>query len=286
MSSKLILGTVQFGLDYGINNTSGLPSLKKVFSILNYAKGEVSCLDTASGYGVSEERIGLYHSKYLGEIFDVNTKFPKGIIEKPLEVVKSAIDKLKVSKVDTMMFHSLEDFKLNQEKMKLLLKEGKGNYFKKFGISVYTVDELEELKNITEVEVVQISFNLLDNDAKKGIILTELKELGKEIHVRSCFLQGLFFKSPEDLGPNLKDAAKYLYEINNIAKINNYSIGELALSYCTSKSYIDKVLIGVDSKDQLQQNLNWASLALNEEAEKMVDSISVKEEVLLNPSKW
>ena len=286
MKNKLILGTVQFGLNYGINNKSGLPSLEKVFDILDFANNYITCLDTARSYGISEERIGKFHEKNSNRKFGVNTKFPKGIIEKPLEVVKSAIDKLKVSKVDTMMFHSLEDFKLNQEKMELLLKEGKGNYFKKFGISVYTVDELEELKNITEVEVVQVSFNLLDNDAKKGMILSELKELGKEIHVRSCFLQGLFFKSPEDLGPNLKDAAKYLDEINNIAKINNYSIGELALSYCTSKSYIDKVLIGVDSKDQLQQNLNWASLALNEEVEKMVDSIDVKEEVLLNPSKW
>ena len=286
MLSKLILGTVQFGLDYGINNNSGLPSLEKVFTILNYAKGEVSCIDTASGYGISEERIGLYHFKHLGEIFDVNTKFSKGIIENPLKELKTALLKLKVPIINTMMFHSLDDFRLNQEKMEILLKEGKGNYFKKIGVSVYTVEELEKLKNIVQIEVIQVSFNLLDNHAKKGMILTELKELGKEIHVRSCFLQGLFFKSTEDLEENLKDAAKYLDELNHIAKMNNYSIGELALSYCISKPYIDKVIIGVDSKDQLQQNLKWASLRLNEEVEKTIDCIDVKEEFLLNPSKW
>ena len=286
MLSKLMLGTVQFGLDYGVNNTSGLPSLEKVFSILNYAKGEVSCLDTASGYGISEERIGLYHFNHLGEIFEVNTKFSKGIIENPLKELKTALLKLKVPIINTMMFHSLDDFRLNQEKMEILLKEGKGNYFKKFGVSVYTVEELEKLKNIVQIEVIQVSFNLLDNHAKKGMILTELKELGKEIHVRSCFLQGLFFKSTDDLEENLKDAAKYLDELNHIAKMNNYSIGELALSYCISKPYIDKVIIGVDSKYQLQQNLKWASLRLNEEVEKTIDCIDVKEEVLLNPSKW
>ena len=63
-------------------------------------------------------------------------------------------------------------------------------------------------------------------------------------------------------------------------------MGELALSYCISKPYIDKVIIGVDSKDQLQQNLKWASLILNEEVEKIIDCIDIKEEVLLNPSKW
>ena len=286
MLSKLIIGTVQFGLDYGINNISGLPSLEKVFSILNSAKGEVSCLDTASGYGVSEERIGLYHLKHPDKIFDLNTKFSKGIIENPLKELKTALLKLKVPIINTMMFHSLDDFRLNQEKMEILLKEGKGNYFKKFGVSVYTVEELEKLKNIVQIEVIQVSFNLLDNHTKKGAILSELKALGKEIHVRSCFLQGLFFKSTEDLEENLKDAAKYLDELNHIAKMNNYSIGELALSYCISKPYIDKVIIGVDSKYQLQQNLKWASLRLNEEVEKTIDCIDVKEEFLLNPSKW
>tara|TARA_B110000027_G_scaffold129230_1_gene150556 strand:- start:8724 stop:9584 length:861 start_codon:yes stop_codon:yes gene_type:complete len=286
MLSKLILGTVQFGLDYGINNISGLPSLEKVFSILNSAKGECSCLDTASGYGVSEERIGLYHLKHPDKIFDVNTKFSKGVIDNPLKEIEIALLKLNIPIINTMMFHSLDDFSLNQEKMKNLLKEGKGNYFKKFGVSVYTVEELEKLKNIDQIEVVQVSFNLLDNHTKKGAILSELKALGKEIHVRSCFLQGLFFKSNNDLQENLKCAIKYLDDLNHIAKTNNYSMGELALSYCISKPYIDKVIIGVDSKDQLQQNLKWASLTLNEEVERTIDCIDIKEEVLLNPSKW
>lgn len=286
MNSKLILGTVQFGLDYGINNLSGLPTLEKVFDLLDFANNYIICLDTARSYGVSEQRIGKYHRENLYRKFHVNTKFSKGRIENPLEELVGAIKRLNISIIDTMMFHSLNDFKNNRKRMKLLLEEGKGRYFKKFGVSVYTIEELEQLKKIAEVEVIQVSFNLMDNHSKKGVILTELKELGKEIHVRSCFLQGLFFKSPDDLGQNLKGAAKYLDEINNIAIINNYSIGELALSYCTSKSYIDKVLIGVDSKDQLKENLNWASLALNKEVEKIIDCIDVKEKVLLNPSKW
>ena len=96
----------------------------------------------------------------------------------------------------------------------------------------------------------------------------------------------MFFKTPNSLDGNLKDATGYLDKINNIAEKNNYLIGELALSYCISKVYIDKVLIGVDSIDQLQQNLSWASLKLSEEVEIAIDSIDVKEEVLLNPSKW
>ena len=286
MTNKLILGTVQFGLDYGINNSAGLPTLDKVYSILNQAYGHVLTLDTASSYGVSEERIGKYHSEYPKRVFDVNTKFSKGKIYNPLGEVVAAMNRLNVSIIDTMMFHSLEDFNNNSEQMELLITEGKGRYFRKFGVSVYTVEELEKLKNISEVEVIQVSFNLMDNDSKKGAILKELKGLGKEIHVRSCFLQGLFFKSPDSLTCKLVDAGKYLQQINTIASDNSISLGELALSYCISKKYIDKVLIGVDSEEQLNQNLNWASAQLSNDVEKEIDNINVKEEVLLNPSKW
>lgn len=286
MTNKLILGTVQFGLDYGINNSTGLPSLDKVYSILNHANGRVVFLDTASGYGVSEERIGKYHSDYPENIFEVNTKFPKGKIENLLEEVVGAIKRLNVNIIDTMMFHSLEDFQNNWEHIELLISKGKGKYFRKLGISVYTVEELEKLKKISAVEVIQVSFNLFDNDSKKGAILKELKVLGKEIHVRSCFLQGLFFKSPNSLTGKLIDARKYINRINTIASDNFISLGELAISYCISKKYIDKVLIGVDSEEQLNQNLTWSFTLLDEEVENAVDNINVIEEVLLNPSKW
>ena len=37
MLEKLILGTVQLGVNYGINNSEGKPSLEKSFDILNMA---------------------------------------------------------------------------------------------------------------------------------------------------------------------------------------------------------------------------------------------------------
>src|SRR5947208_2581542 len=72
MSNKLALGTVQFGLDYGINNASGKVSIKDIADILCRAKKEkVVIIDTAQAYGNSEEilgNIGVHE-------FDVVTKF-------------------------------------------------------------------------------------------------------------------------------------------------------------------------------------------------------------------
>ena len=55
MKNKIILGTAQFGLDYGINNQNGKVSDKDVDQILNYAfESGIKELDTASSYGNSE----------------------------------------------------------------------------------------------------------------------------------------------------------------------------------------------------------------------------------------
>ena len=59
MKEKLILGTAQFGLDYGINNSVGKPNVESTESILNYAISQkIHILDTADAYGNSSDIIG------------------------------------------------------------------------------------------------------------------------------------------------------------------------------------------------------------------------------------
>jgi len=77
MIEKIILGTVQLGLNYGVNNTSGLPSKSEVNSILTTAQENgISRLDTAAAYGEAELRIGEFHSQAARK-FEVNTKLEK-----------------------------------------------------------------------------------------------------------------------------------------------------------------------------------------------------------------
>ena len=62
MVNKLILGTVQFGLEYGINNLKGKPDKKTVFEILSYANNKgIKYLDTAELYGDAHNLIGEFH---------------------------------------------------------------------------------------------------------------------------------------------------------------------------------------------------------------------------------
>ena len=57
--NKLALGTVQFGLDYGVSSTTGKVKPEEVGKILNYAHSAgISLLDVAPAYGNSEKVLG------------------------------------------------------------------------------------------------------------------------------------------------------------------------------------------------------------------------------------
>ena len=61
MVSKLCLGTVQFGMDYGIANKRGKVPKQEVFEIFKYAQEiGLNTLDTSMAYGDSERIIGEF----------------------------------------------------------------------------------------------------------------------------------------------------------------------------------------------------------------------------------
>lgn len=287
MKEKLILGTVQFGLDYGINNTQGLPNESSVIALLKEAYGNgITELDTAAAYGVAEHRIGLYHEANPEEAFLVNTKFSKDVAVDWFASLNTSIQAMKVQAVHTVMFHSFEAYQQNKAILSEIYAQGYPRYFKKIGVSVYTNEELEALLSDDLISVIQLPFNMLDNANLRATMLMALKDSGKEIHTRSCFLQGLFFKDSNTLPAKLEPLRFYLDEIKSIANDNKLDIGHLALQYCLTKPYIDKVLIGVESMEQLNLNLQWSSVAIKAEALSAIDQINVATIELLNPSKW
>ncbi len=101
---------------------------------------------------------------------------------------------MNVPNVDIIMFHSFEAYinAKNNNEIDSILKF-KGSLFNKLGVSVYTNDELKMLKTDENIEVIQSSFNILDNENIEGHILKALKDDGKIVHTRSAFLQRIVF---------------------------------------------------------------------------------------------
>ena len=289
MNSKLILGTVQFGLDYGVNNTSGKPSKENIKSILDFAYNSgIQLLDTAEAYGDSQNKIGEYHNNSTNK-FNVITKFNSNTEGFSLNIIERVYNNLKILDVDKLycyMFHSFDDFNKYFEKYRkdlLILK--RDGIINNIGVSLYSNDELESVLKFNEITLVQLPFNLLDNNNKRGNIIKKAKAKGIEIHTRSAFLQGLFFKNTSEFTVKIKPLGPYLNLLNDLCD-EHYKMNDLALNYVCNQKNIDKVLIGVDNVQQLESNILSEKKNIKKELTNNIEAIDIEEKKLLNPSNW
>ena len=274
--NKIVLGTVQFGLQYGVNSV-GRPSEEAVKGILaEAAKGGITTLDTSSAYGNSEEILGECITPE--EHFKIVSKSPKGTT--PVGgMFNSSLKRLKVDKLYGYLLHHFEVYKNNPKAWDEFVALKESGKVQKIGFSLYTPEELQFiLDHKSPFDLIQVPFNIFD---KKFLpYMKELHEKGVEIHVRSTFLQGLFFKDREALPEKLKPMMKYLLQLDEYSKKSGLSISEIAMNYNLQNPYIDGVLIGVDNVEQLKTNLTSVK-------DTPIDiEIEVKEQELLNPVNW
>lgn len=285
MINKLILGTVQFGLDYGINNKSGKPSISDAYKMLDLAKRNgINTIDTADAYGTASKIIGDYFKKNP-DSFLVNTKFKKSDIQVKKQLYNSLKD-LNIDSVHTYFYHSFNDFLLHPELLNELGELKNAGLINKIGISVYDNNELIKAITCEAIDTIQLPFNLLDNYTQRGKLIEQAKLKGKEIQARSVFLQGLFFISLNELPPKLFPLKIYLKNLFDITSSNKITVEELALQYAVNQINIDYVVIGVDNLEQLENNLYFAKQNLRNEIIHTIDSINVAETELLYPKNW
>jgi aryl-alcohol dehydrogenase-like predicted oxidoreductase len=186
---------------------------------------------------------------------------------------------LKTDKLYGYLLHHFEVYKNNPKVWDDFIALKESGKVQKIGFSLYTPEELQFiLDNKSPFDLIQVPFNILD---KKFLpLMKEVHEKGVEIHVRSTFLQGLFFMDRKALPEKLKPMKKYLLQLDEFSKQSGFSISEIALNYNLQNPYIDGVLIGVDNEEQLKMNL--ASVK-----DTPIDiEIEVKEQELLNPVNW
>jgi aryl-alcohol dehydrogenase-like predicted oxidoreductase len=286
--NKLVLGTVQMGLDYGINNPSGKIQQKDSFEILSYAyEAGIRFLDTAAGYGESHKVIGSFHKENPDQLFNIITKIPHHLDKVNLsDTIAKYLMELNVNQIDILLFHSFEHYEQNPSIKYLLEKLQAEGAIRKMGVSIYTNEQFKVVMQDESVNVIQLPYNVLDNKSIKGELLNEAKERGKEIHSRSAFLQGLFFKDYNDNNPIVAYLKDSLKKIQALSVEYGITLETLLLNYCLINNNIDKVLIGVDSIEQLNSNLNVFEISLPESLVHTIDAIIINDLDYLNPSLW
>jgi uncharacterized protein len=286
--NKLVLGTVQFGLPYGINNKTGQPKLSESLEILKEAKRNgIEWLDTAEAYYSAQNIIGTYHETY-SDAFHVITKFSESSLQNSGTLGHVIQEDLKILKVNSLygyLFHTYDLYEkyMNVEEFKRFKEEG---WIGKLGVSVYTNEQGVQAASDPNIDIVQLPFNLLDNLYQRNEVLQQLKASGKEVHVRSVLLQGLLLMEEEVMPLKLRPLWKYIVILKEIAAEFKISLPQLALTYALQSNLIDKVLIGVDNKKQLLENIEYSHQSFPVESLSMIDRIRIEERDLLNPSKW
>ena len=278
---KIALGTVQFGLHYGINNPNGKVKAHEITRILQYAKDHgVDLIDTAKGYGTSESVLGENDLKP----FKIVTKI-SGATDIHSQILDS-LSKLKAKTLYGILIHNFELFRKNPTMLLELqfLKEKK--IVQKIGFSLNRTTELDYLfDNKIDFDMVQIPYNLFDR--RFEVYFEKLNSRGVEIHARSVFLQGLFFLSKESIPSYLKGVTPTLEKLHHLVEKYNLNIASLALNFIIKNDFVDKTVIGVTNLDELKSNIEaLRDINFVKNLSSELDCLIVEDENLILPMNW
>lgn len=285
--SRLALGTVQFGIPYGVANQTGQVTRAMAKAMLQLAAANgIDTLDTAIAYGESEDCLGGIGT----EGFKLVTKLPSiqdgcrdvnGWVQ---EQVAASLSRLGVSKLYGLLLHRPDQLLgLNGKKLYQSLQHLKDDgQVQKIGVSIYAPSELDAITKLFHLDLVQAPFNLVDRRLLTSGWLERLKEGGVEIHTRSSFLQGLLLMPYEAIPPKFAPWAELWSKWQDWLTRHSVTALQACLAYPLSFSEIDRVVVGADSVSQLKQIIE----AANYMPQVNLPNLQCEEENLINPARW
>ncbi|EAY31996.1 aldo/keto reductase [Microscilla marina ATCC 23134] len=251
----MALGTVQFGLDYGINNPKGQVSYEHIKAILMEAhQNGINLLDTAAMYGNSEAMLGNALQE-LQLSFKIVSKLPAEVTTGGvLPEVRQSLEKLQVAVLYGYLFHDFDTFKQNSALLEELVQAKKQGMVNKIGFSVYYPHQVEYLfDHHISFDLVQLPYNLLDQ--RFEYLFPVLKKQRIEVHNRSAFLQGLFFKDSQSLPVHFQSIESKINTLHELSQQHQIPLAALLLNFVQLQQNIDQVVIGVDAIAHLKDNL-------------------------------
>lgn len=276
--NKLILGTVQFGMPYGISNKVNrkvsVSEQKKIFNLC--AKFDVNEIDTAESYNF-DLNILPKNNKWL-----VNTKIQIGKFsnkQKILNYLKSLKRKNVILNClyihdETNLFTTRGRFVMN-----ILYKLKRKRLFNKIGISIYNFNNLNSIIKNFKIDSIQVPFNILDRQIKKYTKI--LKKNNIDIHARSIFLQGLLLMKPETIPEAFSEIKKFILKIKERKKFFNTNLINYLLNFVDKQHYINKIIFGVHSYNHLKKIIEYKKLQ-----KIRFEKFNIVKKKIINPSLW
>ncbi len=296
-----VLGTAQLGMNYGRVNRTGKPTKQSAVEMLRYAIANgVTALDTARAYGEAECLIGdalsgssrsRTHVITKVDLSDVAEDASDSEVRKSVDVsVNASCRALRADKLDTLLLHDWAHYHMWSgaawRRLRELQVEGK---ISRLGASVYYPHEALQALADPDIRHLQIPLNILDRRWRQ-IAHAAAQRLDVIVHVRSVLLQGILAHPPDQwpivAGFDNAECAQKLQALTK--KFNRAHVPDLCLAYVRSLPWVSSVVVGCETLDQMQRNLQLflRPELSSEEIDELEHGLPGAPEELLNPAKW
>lgn len=289
---KIALGTVQFGVDYGISNREGKTPQTEVAAILAFAESRgVSVIDTAVLYGDSETVLG--QSMPTDANFRIVTKTPQ-FSRQALDVsdaqyledtLFASLSRLGKTSIYGLLVHRADDLLLpgGEVLVDRLLKLKQNGLVSKVGVSIYSDRQIDQVLERFPIDLIQLPINVLDQRLLQSGHLQKLKHADVEIHARSAFLQGLLLMAQRDVPEYFAGIRKHLESYHRFIKEQGLTLLQAALGFVTSIPEIDQVICGANNARQFREICEAAQAKVDFRA---FSDFAITDETIVNPARW
>jgi spore coat polysaccharide biosynthesis protein SpsF len=302
-AAELVLGGVQLGLSYGAANKTGKPSHAAALRLVTRAIDEgVSQFDTARAYGDSEARLGEAFQA-MKRVRAITKLSPLSEIscDAPREAVRSAVDEsiedslsaLRRDKLDCLLLHRAEHMTSHGGAIwERLVEHLEYGTILSLGVSVQSPDEACAALACKDVRHIQLPFNIFDWRWKTGGVVDRLAARADiTVHARSAFMQGILASDDPTVWPTVDgvDPAALIALLGQLASdLGRESVADLCLAYVRAQSWIDGVVVGLETEDQLDVNLRlFVRRPLTAGQCALIDAVTPRlPEDFLNPARW
>jgi aryl-alcohol dehydrogenase-like predicted oxidoreductase len=283
--NRIVLGGAQLGLPYGILNGGETLSREEVARILDTAVDHgIDSIDTAIAYGQSESIIGETSQNR----FNIISKLPplpvdiSNVSEWVHSQVQGSLSRLKCTSLEALLLHRPQDL-TGAQGAELYAAIGSlmaEKMIHRFGVSIYSPDDLEGIIGTFDIQVVQAPLNVFDRRILG--ITNHLSALNIEVHVRSVFLQGVLIANPKDRPQRFEPWSEHLAQFDEWVRSSGVSAMACCLGFALQQPGIAKLVIGTTSAESLDEIMNSIPNSVLEVPAHLQSSV----EQLIDPRFW
>jgi aryl-alcohol dehydrogenase-like predicted oxidoreductase len=294
---KLVLGSAQFGMNYGVNNRRGKPPLAECLLMLKKAwDSKIRIFDTAWAYGDAEDVLGAFIkenglqrdirivSKLRPNLIDEKTPDPVGEVKRQVHI---SLDRLGIAQLDGYLLHTPANF-YNPSVIEGLRQCRAEGLIHHFGVSIYELEDAINVVRSGTVDYIQVPFSVFDQRVLCSDFFKIAQDNGVVVFGRSVFVQGLIMMDNVEVPAHLSEAVPYIDRFDQIISRYGLQRAQAALGFMLAHTEIDYAVIGVDDLEQLDFNIGIAEAEPIPQAciDELIESYKNVSKAIIFPSLW